>query len=111
MDESRKNHLPLRTLVLIAVGSGVTAAGLRVFDGPDDFLRDCQEMLDTGTPAQAMVGPFAASEAAPGRQERCVLLIGPHPVDLELALARPPELLNGSDVLSALFGTIPHGSE
>lgn len=114
MDESRKNHRPLRTLVLIAVWgvtAVVTVAGLRMFDGPDDFIRDCQELLDTGSPSRALVGPFAASESAPDRQERCVLLVGPHPLDVELALARPPELLNGSDVLAALFGTIPDGSE
>lgn len=80
MDESRKNHLPPRTLVLIAVWgvtAAVTVAGLRMFDRTDDFVRDCQDMLDTGTPLQAIVGPFAASESAPDHQERCVLLIGP----------------------------------
>ncbi len=101
----------MHTLVLVTVGLGVTVTGLRMFDGPDDFVRACQELLDTGSPARALVGPSAASESAPDHPELCVLLIGPRPVDVELALARPPELLNGSDVLGALFGNIPYGGE
>lgn len=77
MDESRKNHLPPRTLVLIAVWGVTAVVTAAVFDGPDDFIRDCQDMLDTGTPLRAIIGPFAASESAPDHQERCVLLIGP----------------------------------
>ena len=111
MEESRRSNWLLHTLVLVTVGLGVTVTVLRMFDGPDDFVRDCQELLDTGTPRQALVGPFAVSDSAPDHPERCVVLVGPHPVDADLALTRPPELLNGSDVLGALFGNIPYGVE
>ncbi len=111
MEESRRSNWLLHTLVLVTVGLGVTVTVLRMFDGPHDFVRDCQESLDTGSPARALVGPSAASESAPDHPEWCVVLVGPHPVDADLALTRPPELLNGSDVLGALFGNIPYGGE
>ena len=111
MDESRSSDWLLHTLVLVAVALGVTVTALRMFDRPGDFVRDCQELLDTGTAGRVLFGPYAASESAPDLPERCILLIGPRPVDEELALARPPELLNGSDLLETLSGNIPHGGE
>ena len=39
------------------------------------------------------------------------MLVGPRPVDADLALTRPPELMNGSDLLEALAGNIRQGGE
>ncbi len=114
MGDSRKRNLPLRTIVLLAtvsaVAAAVTVVGIRTFAGSGSFERACLELLEEGTPGLVDIGPFAVSESVPA-PPRCIAIIGPLPVDQELALTRPPDLLNTSDVLAALSGNIPHESE
>jgi TonB family protein len=113
MGDSRKRNMPLRTIVLLAtvsaVATAVTVVGIRTFAGSGGFARACEELLDTG--AAGVIGPFAVSESDPAPPPRCIAIIGPQPVDVELALTRPPDLLNESDVLGSLYGNIPHESE
>ena len=112
MGDSRKRNMPLRTIVLLATVSAVvlavTVIGIRTFAGSGGFARACEELLDTGT--AGLIGPFAVSESGPA-PPRCIAIVGPQPVDVELALTRPPDLLNESDVLGSLYGNIPHESE
>ncbi len=79
MEESRRSNWLLHTLVLVTVGLGVTVTVLRMFDAPHDFVRDCQELLDTGTPRQASLSgniPYGGEEtgtpglAGPGATAR-----------------------------------------
>ena len=108
---SRERNTPLGTIVLLAtvsaVASGVTMVGLRMFDRPGGFARACLELMDSGAPSRALFVPFSDMESPPDLPDSCVVLIGPLAVDADLALAQPPELLNGSNVLGALFGVIP----
>lgn len=109
MGDSRKRNMPLRTIVLLAtvsaVAAAVTVVGIRTFSGSGGFARACEELLDRG--AAGLIGAFAVSESDPAPPPRCIAIIGPHPVDLDLALTRPPDLPNASDVLEALSGNIP----
>lgn len=113
MGDSRKRNMPLRTIVLLAtvstVAAAVTVVGIRTFAGSGSFERACEELLDTG--AAGLIGPFAISESDPAPPPRCIAIIGPRPVDVELTLTRPPDLLNESDVLAALSGNIPNELE
>ncbi len=113
MGDSRKRNRPARTIVLLATLSAVVLAvtvfGIRTFAGSGGFARACEELLDTG--AAGLIGPFAVPESDPAPPPRCIAIVGPQPVDVELALTRPPDLLNESDVLGALSGNIPHETE